>query len=116
MPITAKEAWEATNPDMPEEERKASAERIMAGVAANDAYLNSRSEVEQAIALSKGGQVAEPHDVREAAAQSKGSEVATLGHDVESTAVEIGRELSDDEKKELTAIKARLDELTGGKS
>lgn len=52
--ITAQEAWEATNPAAPEESRIKSAQAIMAAVSANDVYLSSRSQIEQAIALAKG--------------------------------------------------------------
>lgn len=54
MPITAQEAWEATNPNAGEDARIKSAQQIMAAVAANDAYLSSRTQIEQAIALAKG--------------------------------------------------------------
>jgi hypothetical protein len=55
--ITPKEAWAATDPSHDDDARKASAQAIMAGVAANDAYYNSRGELEQIIAAAKGGQV-----------------------------------------------------------
>lgn len=117
MPVTPQEAWEATNPAQSEDERKAAAQRIMAGVAANDAYLNSRSGIEQVVALAKGGQVADPHAEREAQkeVQTGGGTVA----DIESTAVEVGKEVEKVAEAfpgELEATKKRLAELTGGKA
>lgn len=68
-PITAEQAWEATDPSKTDEEREASAAAMMAGVAANDAYLASRSELEQIVALSKGQQVASHEQINSSEAQ-----------------------------------------------
>lgn len=57
MPITAEQAWNATDPSMSDEDRQAAAERMIAGVNANDAYLASRGEIERLTALSKGEQI-----------------------------------------------------------
>jgi hypothetical protein len=57
MPITAEQAWDATDPSQPEEARKLSAANMMAGVAANDAYIASRGELEQLVLQSRGGQI-----------------------------------------------------------
>lgn len=58
MPITDEAAYECTDPSLSEEERKRGAAAIVAGVAASDAYWNSRSPIEQVIAVAQGhGQV-----------------------------------------------------------
>jgi len=62
-PITAQQAWDATDPSQTDEERQKSAEAMMAGVAANDAYLSSRPELEQLIAKAQGGQVVAHADI-----------------------------------------------------
>lgn len=56
-PVTPEEAWAATDPTQTTEERQRAAENMIAGVAANDAYYASRSELEQLIARANGGQV-----------------------------------------------------------
>lgn len=56
MPITPQEAYDHTNPGDPPEQRQANAEAICAGVAANDAYIQSRDPIEQLALLAKGGQ------------------------------------------------------------
>lgn len=54
MPITAQEAWDATDPGATEEARQEAAARIMAGVAANDAYWDSRTDLEALMAKAQG--------------------------------------------------------------
>lgn len=63
MPITADQAWAATDPTQTDEERTEAAARMMAGVAANDAYLSSRPELEQLIAQAQGGQIVAHADI-----------------------------------------------------
>ena len=53
-PITFKEAYDQTNPSNTEEQRNQAAINIMAGVAANDSYWNSRSELEALKAQAAG--------------------------------------------------------------
>jgi hypothetical protein len=122
VPITPKEALDATNPNLSEDERLASAQQIMAGVAANDGYLNSRSEIEQAITLAEGGQVALPHAEREAEAEKVAQDKSSIESTVVDDAKGLIEEASVIEKKvaesfpgEAKALEARLAELTGGK-
>lgn len=62
-PITAQQAWNATDPAGTQEERQRAAEMMMAGVAANDAYLASRPELEQLMAQAQGGQIVAHADI-----------------------------------------------------
>lgn len=78
MPITPKEAFDHTNPGDPLEVRKANAEAICASVAANDAYIQSRSTLDQITAIATGGQSvpvkgepAKPADVEATAVEEK---------------------------------------------
>jgi hypothetical protein len=59
-PITAQEAWDATDPGATDEARREAAARIMAGVAANDAYWDSRGELEALKARADGHGVVSP--------------------------------------------------------
>lgn len=59
-PITAQQAWDATDASQTDDQRETAAASIIQGVAANDAYLNSRSELEQLKYLAQGPQVV-PH-------------------------------------------------------
>lgn len=54
MPISYQDAYDATNPDKTDEQRKQSALAIVAGTAANEAYWNSRSELEALKAQADG--------------------------------------------------------------
>lgn len=62
-PITAEQAWAATDPSMSDDDRQAAAERMIAGVTANDAYLASRGEIERLTALSRGEQIVAHSDL-----------------------------------------------------
>lgn len=62
-PITAQQAWDATDPSQSDDQRKEAAQRIMAGVAANDAFINSRTELEQYVLHARGGQVVSHDDL-----------------------------------------------------
>lgn len=55
MPITEQQAWDATDPRQTAEQRELAAKQILAGVAAQDAYWESRPELERLKALSMGG-------------------------------------------------------------
>lgn len=58
MPISEQAAYDATDPNLSEDDRLRSAQVIMASVAANDAYWDSRGPLEQVIARAQGhGQV-----------------------------------------------------------
>lgn len=59
-PITAQEAWDATDPGASDEARQEAAARIMAGVAANDAYWDSRGDLEALKARAEGHGVISP--------------------------------------------------------
>lgn len=65
MPITAQQAWDATDPNLTDTEREQGAQAIIAGVAANDAYWASRPELERLKELAKGEQVPPPHGSQE---------------------------------------------------
>lgn len=65
MPITAQQAWDATDPSQSDEQREEAAKNILLGVAANDAYLDSRGELERLKALSQGGQVVSHASINE---------------------------------------------------
>lgn len=117
---TAEQAFAATNPAMSQEEREEAADNILAGVAANEAYLQSRSEMEQLAARIKGGQVAEPHEVREQGNQVEASKTQAGG--IVSKVEKVVGELSAEEKViqenfpgETEIIKKRAEELLGVK-
>ena len=59
--ITYQEAYNATNPADSEEARDASARAILSGTAANDAYWNSRGELEALKAQAQGHGAVPPH-------------------------------------------------------
>lgn len=56
-PITDQQAWDATDPSQSPEQRETAAKSVLASVAANDAYWESRPELERLKALAAGGQV-----------------------------------------------------------
>lgn len=60
-PITAQEAYDLTDPSLPDNARETAASNIMAGVAANDAYLSSRPQLEQIMARAAGAQIPPSH-------------------------------------------------------
>lgn len=127
--ITAKEALEATNPALDEADRIKRAENIMAAVAANDAYINSRTDLEAAILTAKGQQVAPPFEQVENGA-SRGAAVesvtdAAKAASIESTVVEDTSKGIEDAKViekvaaeafpgEIKVLEDRLKQLTGG--
>lgn len=74
MPITIEQAWDATDPSQDDDARKLAAQRIMAGVAANDAYIASRPELEQYVLRARGGQVVTHEQVQ---SLGEGETVAT---------------------------------------
>lgn len=85
-PITYNDAYAATNPDNSEDQRKESALAIVAGTAANDAYWNSRSELEALRAQAEGhGEV-----VRDASSNppTVAAGPTDAGGTIEGTAVE----------------------------
>lgn len=69
-PITYNDAYEQTNPDATDEQRKQAALAIVAGTAANDAYWNSRSELEALRAQAEGHGVVERESVQSGTVES----------------------------------------------
>lgn len=121
MPISLKDAEAAVNPSLTGEAKQRAVDAIITGVAANDAYLNSRSEIEQAVSLARGGQVAAPHDEREAETDSAtavskgtGTELAKLEGEAVADAEVVGTDVekvAESFPGELEVIKKRAQEL-----
>lgn len=78
-PIRYEDAFNATNPSQTDEQRDQSARSIMAGVAANDAYWNSRSDLEALKARAEGhGIVVRGPDEGEESPTVSGTETGTV--------------------------------------
>lgn len=86
MPPTYEEAFNATNPDAPEDQRDEAARRILAGAAANEAYWNSRTELEALRARAEGhGVIVRGSNTQEGSPTVVGADTLPA---IESTAVE----------------------------
>lgn len=75
-PVNYQEAFNATNPADTEEARDASARAIIAGTAANEAYWNSRGELEALKAAAQGHGDIPPHPDSEASGLGSGTDPA----------------------------------------
>lgn len=91
--ITAQEAFEATNPALSQEQREKAALNILSGVAANDAYINSRTELEQVVIRAQGGQAPPPHDQVAADAANASAIQGTAQEEVAAIAAKAGGEV-----------------------
>ena len=108
-----------TDKSLDTEARIQAAENIMAGVAANDAYLASRGELERIIAQAQGGQIPPSHaelnkDAPEAVATSGAVAVGAGSVDSTATEVDLGAPEAGD-TPEVAALREKIRELEGSK-
>lgn len=112
--LTEEQALESVDPALTEEQRVQAAQRLMAGAAAYDAYLNSRDPLEAIIAKASGAGDIPTHAALNSEAVTGGTSTAAVdtakAGAIEATAVEdtAGKAEHD---AELAAARERVAEL-----